>query len=356
MRNQSIDCVKALAAILMVYAHLYVVNLDSNFHIGIIYSFHMPAFAFVSGMFFTTKRNVLDFLSHKSLQLLLPTYIFWCLFFPLLSDIYLGNDIHLFSYFRNLYYSIFHWQVYWFVWALYLCFLYGYSVIKIFKNDYVLVLSMFFLWIISWLEIIPNRCHSLVGFIFLYPFFVSGYYFNRYKSSFPKYNRKRTIVLSFVIYLALIVLFWRGWPDTWYIMNTGIFATESNPECGITGLLIIWKTLTRFFIGTSASVFIVLFCEWLFEKADKASKFWGFGKSVLFHLSDIGKYTLPIYLLSGILQSYIVPFVGGIKFARLFDTILIVYLCYFVAVITSKNKWLGLFLWGKTFQRKSLRR
>ena len=39
MRNQSIDCVKAIAAILMVYAHLYFVNLDSNFHIGIIYAY-----------------------------------------------------------------------------------------------------------------------------------------------------------------------------------------------------------------------------------------------------------------------------------------------------------------------------
>ncbi len=318
----------------------------------------MPVFAFVSGMFFTAKRKVPDFLKHKSLQLLLP-FVMWSLFsyffYPLFNDIYISGDIHLFSYLRNFCYSIIYRRAYWFVWALYLCFLYGYFVKNIFKYDSSLIVSVFFLWIISWLEIIPNRCQSLDGFIFLYPFFVSGYYFTRYKSSFSQYNRKRTLVFSLLSFLVLVVLFWRGWPDTWYIMNTGIFTTESNPECGVTGLPIIWKTFIRFLVGTSASVVIVIFCEWLFEKMDKVSKFPNFGRVILLHLANIGKYTLPIYVLSAEFQPFIILFVGGIKFARLFDTILILYLCYFVAVITCKNKWLGLFLWGKTFPDKSIR-
>lgn len=274
-------------------------------------------------------------------------------FFPIASDFLSGFEIHLFATCRNVVYSLFVWHCYWFVSSLFLCFLYGYLITRIFKNNLSLIVSVLFLWIISWLEIIPNRCHSLDGFIFLYPFFVCGYCLSSYKSSCSGYNRRHMTAFSLVLYVTFTTLFWRGWPDTWYVMNTGIFSTETNPVCGITGIMVIWKTLSRFLIGASASVFLLLSCEWLFEKIDRNN--FQPAKAVLSHLSEIGKYTLPIYLLSGRIQGYFEEWLGDTWYAHIINTILIVYLCYFVAVITCKNKWLGLFLWGKTFPDKSIR-
>ncbi len=260
-------------------------------------------------------------------------------------------DIHLFATCRNVVYGMFVWQNYWFISSLFPCFLYGYIVKKIFKSDISLISSVLILWIISWFEIIPNRLDTVCGMTFLYPFFVFGYFLHSYKSRFIVYRLPlRTISLAF--YVVLILLFWRGWPDTWYVMNTGIFA-EANPVCGVTGIMVIWKTLSRFLIGASASVFLLLSCEWLFDKIGSSD--FQSGKAVLSHLSDIGKYTLPVYLLSGSIQGYFEVWLGDSWYAHIINTILIVYLCYFVAVITCKNKWLGLFLWGKTFTGKSIR-
>jgi fucose 4-O-acetylase-like acetyltransferase len=91
-RNRVFDAIKALAIVLVVYAHSiqYLSGCDfwNNGIFQLIYSFHMPLFFMVSGFFISSSLQLgwKDFLLKKCIALLLPcfvwTIIFSCVQFP----------------------------------------------------------------------------------------------------------------------------------------------------------------------------------------------------------------------------------------------------------------------------------
>lgn len=80
-RDTFVDIVKGWGIILVIWGH------SSSFLFDEIYSFHMPLFFFLSGCFFSTKLNFVDFVKKKFKQLILP-YIFFfiisCIYYWLL--------------------------------------------------------------------------------------------------------------------------------------------------------------------------------------------------------------------------------------------------------------------------------
>ncbi|WEV63719.1 acyltransferase family protein [Bifidobacterium sp. ESL0732] len=77
-----IDVAKALTMFLVVYGHL---NTDwlpgPGISIGVIYLFHMPAFFFLSGIFFSASRSFASLAKHRAYQLVIPYYFFAALMF-----------------------------------------------------------------------------------------------------------------------------------------------------------------------------------------------------------------------------------------------------------------------------------
>lgn len=81
-RNLSVDTLKGIGIILMIVAHTYGPN---NIIWDLIFSFHMPLFFIVSGLFFK-ERSVKDTIWKISRQLLIQ-YIFICISIIILSQI-----------------------------------------------------------------------------------------------------------------------------------------------------------------------------------------------------------------------------------------------------------------------------
>ena len=114
-RINYIDFVKFIAILCVAIGH----SVDSlpnasGFELSIysiIYSFHMPLFAFVSGLFLTFSDNVVIDLQKKSIQLLLP-YVSWLMLTLIMPDIFVklydsykgAEPIHVMAISRNIFF------------------------------------------------------------------------------------------------------------------------------------------------------------------------------------------------------------------------------------------------------------
>ena len=96
-RNSTMDAIKALAILLVVFGHSiqYISGTDfwNNRVFQIIYSVHMPLFFMLSGFFFVGQENktIQEFLTRKCMTLLLP-----CMAWSTLSglgSLVMGGDI-----------------------------------------------------------------------------------------------------------------------------------------------------------------------------------------------------------------------------------------------------------------------
>ena len=89
-RNIVFDAIKALAIVLVVYAHSiqYLSGYEfwNNTVFQFIYSFHMPLFFMISGFFMSSalKLSGKDFLTKKGISLLLPCFV-WTIIFSCLD-------------------------------------------------------------------------------------------------------------------------------------------------------------------------------------------------------------------------------------------------------------------------------
>ena len=80
------DIAKGIGIILVVLAH------GEGVFMGHIYQFHMPLFFLISGLLYSNKSSVKDFVKRKFYSLYIP-FVFWNLFFHLFISIYTSADI-----------------------------------------------------------------------------------------------------------------------------------------------------------------------------------------------------------------------------------------------------------------------
>lgn len=185
-RIEYIDQLKGLAIILVVMGHVcsHSFSIDGTVFNYFYSSFHMPLFAFLSGIFsykgFKEWNNyeLLLFFKKKTCRIIIP-FIWWgfCLAFCMnrnLTDVYTGKIAAL-----------------WFLPAIFYCMVTGVIANKIthtfqIKNE--LTFSITINAIIYLLLIYFYYTHTLsniyfyLSFIKLYPFFILGYLYERYKN------------------------------------------------------------------------------------------------------------------------------------------------------------------------------
>lgn len=340
-----IDVAKCFAIFLVVWGHVIqnygessLINKTINEYF--ILTFHMPLFAIISGMFYKNTITLRKIIVEKGRQLILPL-VCWCLLLysiiPNVDFLVQGKyeDLHLFASIRNWYYGITDWG-FWFLRALFFCFFYSrlFSKIQIGTTVLVDILSVILLYSLSFLGVIPNKCHLLNGFVFLYPFFVVG----KYIKELLNHHKGKPITLGALVLYCCCLFFWNGYADTFYENNTSLFA-DNGEVAGISSLLC--QTFLRFIIGVLGSIIVLYLMKYASEK-------YIHGKS-LNVLSNVGQNTLIIYIIHAVVLMYLpkvdLPYPEVMCFV--FSVILLV-LSMAIGVLLSKNKYLGMSFLGKS--------
>lgn len=163
-----IDAMKAVLMFLVVWGHvIQYTNVNEGLDNDIaafIYSFHMPLFMMLSGMFFykQLKYSCSQMLQKNTLRLLLPAFVITlCLFLM----VYINKP-------RGLEDSIsWMWHCFpWFITTLFFCNITTFFIHKVIRHKGFTFILTFLLFCL-----IPDISSSL---LFMYPFFVLGYYIN----------------------------------------------------------------------------------------------------------------------------------------------------------------------------------
>lgn len=373
MRISWLDILKCFAIYSVVAGHMmscgaFESQIGLDVYQEFILVFHMPLFTILSGWFFSAKRSAWDFLKEKGIGILLP-YIVWGFvwFFvrPFISLALSGQEVHLSSIIWHVKFylndGLLHYG-WWFLRGLFLTLLLSYGSVKIAEHCGKTIASHAYLWggLLSTIVlygftfagVIPNqpvKDSILKGFIYMYPFFWAGYGLKQMYRRFADAMRDLKCIASVWLLFFIALFFWNGGTDTFYAMNTSVFATEGAND--IVGVMVVYKTMFRFAVGVVGSLAFILSFERLFGKESH--------NRIRLFSQNIGKETLGIYILQS-LVFWSLPNrdilglgeIGNFCFA-LFISFAIVIAAYSIIRVSSKNRRLGLFLWGKRYEVKA---
>ena len=284
-RRVFVDIARGLAIFLMLWGHCIqycVANSGLDFFengvFKTIYSFHMPLFMLISGYLFYfsfSKRDLGQLLTHR-VQSLLQPIVFCSIFNFLVTDVLFGliagNYGILFDggWINSL-------SSLWFLWSVLAASIVVAVVCKKFSNIFVQILMLGIAMLI--VAMFPNMTLNL----YMYPYFVLGFYYAEYKEKFPRWlnNFKYITIALFPIMLCF-------YEKKHYIYTTGLFGSEYSR---IDTLLI---DTYRWAIGLVGSVCVLTVVEIIYEKL--ISKI---GKPVIsIGLAKLGKKSLQIYAFS----------------------------------------------------------
>ncbi len=210
-RIEWVDYAKGIGIILVVYAHL----LSSGYHSGLaiaprffqlsdsfIYSFHMPLFFFLAGLFTAAsyeKHGGISFLLQKIKYLAYP-YLLWSFLQAAVELLFAGHSYRGGSLEQFLLIPVLPWAQFWFLYAIlmmYLCFF----VLKSFRNYGVPVMSL--VAVLLFFKPIPSEYLGLAGFSTGFLFFMAGVCLKPYSQNWGE--MKRT-ALYFPVVLCIFIV------------------------------------------------------------------------------------------------------------------------------------------------------
>lgn len=291
-RDSTIDIAKGICIFLMVLGHTCFYSWFNDR----VYLFHMPFFFFVSGFFFSTRKNLKDFILNKTKRLLIPMLIYWAFGILLALPIALRSG--------NL--PGMQIGALWFLLSLWTIFLLAYMISK-FAEGYIskLLLGIGFMAVAYGLKAngIKMPCH-IVQSLFMLPVFLLGTAF--YQSKVHLINDERTNKSFYqIIFLKRKYYLLVG------LIGFVILAIGNLDYLNVESLIV--PNPLSLFVGAFSGIFLILaisrICCRLFPKITKS-------------LSNLGKKSLHVL---------------GFHFA-------ILELLYFLVIALGirMEKWLGL--------------
>ena len=297
-RDLEIDCIKGILIILVVLGHAIQYASGSDYmHRGlyldnpvflIIYSFHMPLFALISGFLFdrSNKRKFIEVVIRKIKGVFVPLSIFCAL--ALLWEIHINESmtitqpVHILSnYIKNLYG--------WPLWYLGTILLDSFIIALLSRltsckpfNE----LTMWFVFVVSFF--IPDEFIISIH-KFIYPFFLIGYLMSSrgvelckpYKKSF----RSLEIVILVILSLGLLMFF-----DKEYLVYISGFSIKDD-------INVLWVDMYRMLVGLIISRFLCILIPMIIN--NKEIKW----------LTVLGRNTLGIYCFQTLLYLVVPSFV-----------------------------------------------
>lgn len=214
-RNHFLDFTKAIAIILVVLGHCIqygsgghylkeALFYDNNLF-KFIYCFHMPLFMIISGYLFSfgINRESSKLLIGKFKSLIVPIFSWsiilylYIIFANILNDNFSIVET-IKSYFLYCIYSL------WFLWAVFYCSLIVILINRYFKDSIIIYTVVF---IISF--IIPDS-YNLHLYKFMYPFFIIGYFYNKYYHKLERiFMNKYIVFIIGAVFLFMLCFFER---------------------------------------------------------------------------------------------------------------------------------------------------
>ena len=285
-RNHFLDIAKGVAIFLMLWGHCIqycMANSGMSFlENGVfkfIYSFHMPLFMLISGYLFFfsfSKRDLASLLVHRTQSLLQP--IVFCGIFEYLVTTVLLNVV------RGKFDVIFDGQwlaklpSLWFLWSVLAASLATAIACK--KAKTLLAQVALLVAFVPFVALFPNWERN----VYMYPYFVLGFYFAKYKDQLPKivHNAKYVTLPLFPVLLCFF-------EKTHYIYTTGIL-----PSDGYTLGQMLAIDAYRWLIGLVGSVFVLTVLEAIYLYIVVKVK-----KPILTNgLSYMGQKSIMLYAIS----------------------------------------------------------
>ena len=285
-RNPFIDILKGVAVFLMLWGHCIQycvagsqIDFFENNVFQFIYSFHMPLFMLVSGYLFFfsfSKRGLKELLVHRVQSFVQP--IVFCSFFN-----YLVTTV-LFAAMRGKFGAAFNgdWlsnlSSLWFLWSVLAASIATAVVCKKAKRLPVQILLLAAM--IPLIALFPNMNEN----IYMYPYFVLGFYFAQYKDKLPSLLLKMKYI-SLPLFPILLCFY----DKKHYIYTTGLLP---GSDYSLSQMLLI--DAYRWLIGLVGSVFVITILQLLYQYVTVKLK----NPLLSIGLSAIGRKSLQIYALS----------------------------------------------------------
>ena len=257
-RNDWVDSVRGVAITLVVLGH--VVQFGSGNQLDhfenplfvVIYSFHMPLFAFISGYLAFgsfSRREPLAVLRSKVSTIAIP-YIAWTVLIGgslVLARQIAGSGIDPLALVASIgKMFLYPGETLWFLWFLLLAYLLISVAISAGKTlrEFAIPISVAIVFLIP-----LNQELEVFELRWLYPFFVLGYYVYRFKSNIAKWSLALTI-FSLAVFVVLI-MFWQR--------DDSVYISQVLPEPGgITDTALSWTyRYAVAFFGTAAAVGLI---------------------------------------------------------------------------------------------------
>lgn len=285
-RNYFIDILKGIAIFLMLWGHCIQycvagseVDFFNNGVFKFIYAFHMPLFMLISGYLFFfsfSKRCLKELLIHRVQSLLQP--ILFCSFFNYLITTVLFQAMHgkIGAAFDGNWLS--NLSSLWFLWSVLAASIVTAVVCK--KSRHLPVQIILFFIAIPVVALFPNINQNL----YMYPYFVFGFYFAQYKDRLPAFFHKMKY-LSLPVFPILLGFY----EQKHYIYTTGLLP---NNDYSLSQMLVI--DAYRWLIGLVGAVFVITILQILYQQVIIKLK----KPLISTGLAAIGKKSLQIYALS----------------------------------------------------------
>lgn len=293
-RIEWVDIAKGIGIILVVLGHVFAAyarqnptsNVLNEIWFKSIYTFHMPLFFFISGLFVNSwlKRSFRLALKQKIQRLVIP-YLFWGIVSLIFLEVYSGK-IDLYRFLELIYRPVF---VLWFVYSLFIIYLLFYLMKNLLKLNNVsvgiIVIGTFVISIIINSHV-PYTDDSFLkvlnGILYGGLYFAVGYFLHDYLLSKPVLIKH----LSLFFFLVLIVF---------SLLNIYI----KEPE------FFLYKAVISFAFATLGIVMVLLLSILMLRN-----------RNLKHFFSYIGEKTMPIYLMHKIIVEFLsvltYKFIGNI--------------------------------------------
>lgn len=340
------DVIKAITIFLVIYAHgLQFFTEDKNywqtdFICQFIISFHMPLFMIVSGYFARSifQQDFINIVKKKTLQLFVPsvtTYFFVGVIMIFLRKQSLIGQID--NLLLNCIYS------FWFLKALFIFYVFI-SLCKVLYERSSISLYIFIIIFMLVILNIPVQNIDFVHSLTMFPYFIIGIVFYKYKKQIFVYDK-----FIFIISLSIFSLMSIFWQSNEYNIYTHYIEWT-------TSYLLIY--LVRTIIGISGSMAMILLIRKLVNKID--NKVW------IKKIGNLGNATLGIYIfqyfiIARFINLYLIPYIHNMNIFNdtmyedfFYDivispiiSLLVLIICYTMVMVIRMNKITRLIILGE---------
>lgn len=358
-RSIYMDVIKGITIILVTIGHVIQNGGGSEFLaqqafyenilFRLIYSFHMPLFAIVSGYFIYfsfAKRTVTESIMHQIRMYGIPL-VCWTILIRFANQIIqlsYGGIVQWSEFFKSLPAAVLN--DFWFLWAVLLNALILTVVHYFIPKEHQLKDVILFGII---LMAIPD--YMFQNHKFLYVYFASGFFANQYgwKESYAKLHKTHKILLFTVLCVLFFILLENFHRDN-YIYTTGISVLMA-PEWGTSMYQQVYWDMFRWMIGFIGCAVLMVAVDLIFPILQKT-------KCFIKLLADFGKNTLSIYCISGVAVGLsigkLAPYffedgnISYLNYSFVFVASMItLFSTHYIGKILRKSILLGVFLYGR---------